>query len=194
MVVQYLLTVGSERIGYWGPRDQTDSAQHALANFMQACAKRSMPCMVGLVDRPVESADEIVRQWMPFNKRTVIYCYDDQSALRLLTSLHKHGIRIPQQVGIIGHNDTDICSFTDPPLTSTRFPFDYVARAMLHYASTWARDGHPTRMAETAIPKLMVRKSCGGELLLGMQFQDAIDQINHANRGNFHIQLQESAT
>ena len=148
--------------------------------------------MVGLIDHPVESTDEIVRQWMPFEKRTAVYCYDDQTAMRLLTSLHKHGIRIPQQVGIIGNNDTEICAFTDPPLTSSRFPFDYVARAMLHYASTWARNGHPSYLLETAHPKLIIRDSCGGKLHHGMKLKQICDELNHANHGKFHIELQET--
>ena len=145
------MSVGYERIGYCGPRFHTECIKNAMPGFTEACAKRNLLCMVGLIDHPVESTDEIVRQWMPFEKRTAVYCYDDQTAMRLLTSLHKHGIRIPQQVGIIGNNDTEICAFTDPPLTSSRFPFDYVARAMLHYASTWARNGHPSYLLETMV-------------------------------------------
>lgn len=47
-----------------------------------------------------------------------IYAFNDEYALYLLGALAHHGIRVPQEVGMVGTDNLSFCEGTWPPLTS----------------------------------------------------------------------------
>ena len=66
---------------------------------------------------------------------TGIFCYNDKIALKCMRLLSISGIRVPQDVSVIGFDDTYIAQSTDPHLTSISHPKTEMgrrcARAML---------------------------------------------------------------
>jgi DNA-binding LacI/PurR family transcriptional regulator len=55
-------------------------------------------------------------------KFTAIFAQSDMLALGALTAIHARGLRVPEDVSIIGYDDIPVSSFLNPPLTTMRQP------------------------------------------------------------------------
>lgn len=53
---------------------------------------------------------------------TAIFCGNDEMAIGAITICKQKGLRVPQDISIVGFDDVDIAEFYDPPLTTVRQP------------------------------------------------------------------------
>lgn len=60
---------------------------------------------------------------------TAIICSNDMIAIGVLRAAYMEGLRVPQDVSVIGLDDIDFAEFTLPPLTSIRLSRSDLARA-----------------------------------------------------------------
>jgi DNA-binding LacI/PurR family transcriptional regulator len=51
---------------------------------------------------------------------TAIVCGSDLMALGAIRAIRSHGQRVPQDVSVVGYDDSPLIGFTDPPLTTVR--------------------------------------------------------------------------
>jgi DNA-binding LacI/PurR family transcriptional regulator len=62
---------------------------------------------------------------------TAIFAQSDLLALGAITELRAQGLRVPEDVSVVGFDDIPVASFVDPPLTTIRQPMRQVgARAV----------------------------------------------------------------
>jgi DNA-binding LacI/PurR family transcriptional regulator len=66
-----------------------------------------------------ESGLAMVRETRP----TAVFAANDQMALRLLRALHEAGIRVPEDVSVVGFDDMPESGYFTPPLTTVRQDF-----------------------------------------------------------------------
>jgi LacI family transcriptional regulator len=90
---------------------------------------------------------------------TAIMCSNDMLAIGVLHELSHSGVRVPDEVSIIGFDDIHIASMMIPPLTSIQ-----MSRADLASAAVSALRGHlegAPRREYTIDTQLVVRESTG---------------------------------
>lgn len=63
---------------------------------------------------------------------TAIFCAADNLALGVMSALDKAGIRMPQDVSIVGFDGVAIGEFTSPALTTVSVPLEHMGAAALH--------------------------------------------------------------
>jgi LacI family transcriptional regulator len=80
--------------------------------------------------RPAEGSDEFwfvddeVARLLARTKPTAIIAGNDKMAARIIQSLHKRRVRVPEDVSVLGFDDHAMLVYaTDPPLTSVRLPY-----------------------------------------------------------------------
>ena len=71
-----------------------------------------------------EGALALLKQDNPF---TALFCGNDQSAMSAISALTSKGFDVPNDVSVIGYDDMNIASYTSPPLTTVRIPFNKMA-------------------------------------------------------------------
>jgi len=54
---------------------------------------------------------------------TAIFCFNDWGAAYLLKELRIHGIRVPDDISVVGFDDSIYAELLDPPLTTVKNPF-----------------------------------------------------------------------
>ena len=47
-----------------------------------------------------------------------VFCFNDYHALELMRQLHARGMRVPEDIAIVGYDNIDLCAAASPPLTS----------------------------------------------------------------------------
>lgn len=91
---------------------------------------------------------------------TAVFCGNDLLALGLMRGFAKHGIRVPQDIAVVGYDDVDFANVLSPPLTTIRQPkyeLGYKA-AQLLLEETRHPDQH-THQQVIFQPELLVRES-----------------------------------
>lgn len=90
---------------------------------------------------------------------TAIFAANDQMALGLLAALHDSGLRVPQDVSVVGFDDLPEAPYFTPPLTTVRQDFAELGRrgVQLVVARLAGQDLHP----DPVPPALLVRSSTG---------------------------------
>jgi DNA-binding LacI/PurR family transcriptional regulator len=136
VAVEHLLALGHRRIGYVGVPDRPQSNQYRLKGYqdaLQAANKTIDPTLVitiaGTIDH--DRIGEASLEPLLAGEATAVFCYNDATAIGLLTACARRGLAVPEQLSIIGFDDIDMAAYTFPPLTTVRQPrFELGQRAM----------------------------------------------------------------
>ena len=60
---------------------------------------------------------------------TAVFVLNDYMAIGAMHALRQRGLRIPEDVSVVGCDDIELTRFTDPPLTSIRISFEDIGAA-----------------------------------------------------------------
>jgi len=92
---------------------------------------------------------------------TAIVCSNDMTAIGVLRAAYMEGLRVPDDVSVIGLDDIDFAEFTLPPLTTIRLSRADLARAAFEALRQQAEDpGNPKLQREFLVStSLVVRGS-----------------------------------
>ncbi len=90
---------------------------------------------------------------------TAILCGSDLMALGAIRAARGRGQRVPDDVSVVGYDDSPLIAFTDPPLTTVRQPVRAMALATVH-ALLDEINGHGAPHSEYMFrPELVLRGS-----------------------------------
>ncbi|MBE3558100.1 MAG: LacI family DNA-binding transcriptional regulator [Ktedonobacteraceae bacterium] len=59
---------------------------------------------------------------------TAVACFNDIAAISAIRALREEGLRIPQDVSVVGFDDSELCMFVDPPLTTVRIEWAEIGK------------------------------------------------------------------
>ena len=109
-------------------------------------------------DWSIEAGHEVGMQFDLNSGITAIFAGNDHLALGLLSALAQRGIKIPQQVSVIGFDDIPEAAYFEPPLTTMSPNFAELGRAAMGIMLGTLNE---TALAESPglVPDLVVRKS-----------------------------------
>jgi len=131
---QRLILAGHRRIGCIEGEALMDASRDRQKGYRQALASADLPFDPELV-RPgnwePSAGYEQTRVLMGLAEPpTAIFCCNDMMALGCFEALKELGLRIPEDVAVVGYDNREIAQFTHPPLTTVLLPhFDMGALA-----------------------------------------------------------------
>jgi LacI family transcriptional regulator len=87
---------------------------------------------------------------------------DDEMAVGALRAMEERGVRVPEDVAVIGWDNSPLCEYVRPPLTSVTQPVqETVSRLVERLLERLNRTGAPAAEVTLIRPELVVRRSCG---------------------------------
>ncbi len=95
------------------------------------------------------------------SRPTAILAYNDLVALGAMHQLRRMGLRVPEDIAVIGCDNQFFCPYTAPPLTSIDMQPEEHARSAVRELLS-ARENHSATIVRDAA--LIVRESCGAQL------------------------------
>ncbi|MDQ0613976.1 DNA-binding LacI/PurR family transcriptional regulator [Microbacterium sp. W4I4] len=158
LAVNHLIEIGHRRIIHLaGPQDWYD-ARVRVRGWRDA-----------LTDAALDLSDPFVGDWTSdFGYRfglafepdtaTAIFAANDQMALGVIHGLHERGLRVPDDVSVVGFDDLPDARHFLPPLTTVRQDFAALGRLALSSIIS-AIDGEDNEQREMIAPKLKIRAS-----------------------------------
>ena len=92
---------------------------------------------------------------------TALFAFNDISAIGAIHALQEAGLRVPEDVSVIGFDDIASAAFHNPPLTTIRQPLREMGRlaaeALLQRIEKGADAPYPELL--TARPELIIRQT-----------------------------------
>jgi DNA-binding LacI/PurR family transcriptional regulator len=159
----HLTSLGHERIGLiLGPPDHMPSRRKQEA--LQIAAERAGVALpAGRVEHTMFSIEggQVAASRLLKQGVTGIVCASDPIALGAVRAVRRAGLRVPQDVSVVGYDDSAFMNCTDPPLTTVRQPLEAIGRAAVAML-VGQIDGIPVTAEELLFePELVVRGSTG---------------------------------
>jgi LacI family transcriptional regulator len=160
---EHLLAIGHRRIGFAGGPRGSRSAQQRLFGHLAALEKhRVEPDRELLLTRgfTYEHGDEMARTLLSLpTPPTAIVASSDSCALGVMHAARELGLALPDELSIVGFDDTYAAEWASPQLTTVRQPMREMGRLALRTVLSMARGERPgTHLFELATT-LVVRAS-----------------------------------
>ncbi|PZG08494.1 LacI family DNA-binding transcriptional regulator [Nonomuraea aridisoli] len=159
----HLLSLGHRRIAYVGGPATAGCNQARLHGYRAAMESEGAPVLPGYVRSGhfryhdgVEGGAAVLDLPRP---PTAIFAGSDEMAVGIMEAARARGLRIPEDLSIVGFDDTQIAQVTSPPLTTVRQPLREMGgvalRTALRLAAGEKVDSHHVELAT----ELVVRGS-----------------------------------
>jgi DNA-binding LacI/PurR family transcriptional regulator len=157
---RYLRHLGHERIAYLGHRFGYQSEEERRLGFLRAMNAPAEPIVAygdSTAEGGVRAMEELLAR--PATERpSAVFCYNDVSAFGALHATRRAGLRVPDDVSIVGFDDLPLASYANPPLTTVRQPRREMGRIAMDALFTLIGGGTPD--ASTLVRgELIVRDS-----------------------------------
>jgi LacI family transcriptional regulator len=131
--VQHLYSLGHRRIGLVTGPGGFRSAREREAGYDEQVAKLRLPNDPALKaggNYTFDSGHEAGAKLLDAKPRpTAIFASNDEMAAGVLHAARERGIAVPEDLSIVGFDDTAIAAHLWPPLTTVRWPIVEMARA-----------------------------------------------------------------
>jgi DNA-binding LacI/PurR family transcriptional regulator len=132
--VRHLISLGRRRIvTVTGPLDMAPS-QDRLSGYRSALAEAGIdhdPALELAGDFDQGTAREAVERFISAGgKFDALFAASDAMALGAMSAVRRAGLRVPQDIAVVGYDDSPLAQFSDPPLSSVRQPIEEMGREM----------------------------------------------------------------
>ncbi|GGM38781.1 LacI family transcriptional regulator [Dactylosporangium sucinum] len=165
LAVRHLLELGHRRVWHLsGPRDwlETHGRIEGWRSTLEEAGLPAPRLITG--DWSARSGYSAGIELAARDDVTAVFAGNDQMALGMMRAFHEHGIRVPDDVSIVGFDDIPEAEFLSPPLTTIRQDFDEVGRrciaALLRLIEADLREGPDRPDPDPRVtPTLILRRS-----------------------------------
>lgn len=154
--IGHLLELGHRRIG----QISTDTTAQTVERRRRAFDEHvpDGPRLVIPYPLDVDRSTREIRQLLSAESRpTAVVCDTDVVAAVTLAAAADVGLTVPDDLSVVGFNDSDIAKFARPALTTVALP----ARQAGALATSLLIQNQPEQRSHTFTPKLVVRDSTG---------------------------------
>jgi DNA-binding LacI/PurR family transcriptional regulator len=123
---EHLIALGHRRIAYLGDRFGHQSDIERCQGYREALRREGiafLPELAVLGDGKPPGGMAAMESLLQLNSPpTAVFCYNDMSALGAMRCIRNRGLRVPEDVSLVGFDDLYISAYTNPALTTVRQP------------------------------------------------------------------------
>ena len=164
-IISTLKELGHRQIGFVGePYTQGELA--LFKSTAQGLAISLNDSSIKVSDKRFEDAGkDAVRRWLDEGTLpTAIVTAYDYIALGVMKELMQNGLRIPEDVSVVGSHDMMISSLVNPPLSSTRYPNEDICKEAVSLLFKKIDNRHYRARHITKIPVEFIHRGSVGPI------------------------------
>jgi LacI family transcriptional regulator len=169
LLTSHLFEHGRSHLAFVGDPDTSPAVAERYAGFRRAHAAagvplRRPPLRVPLIEEAgAQVAQEIMRRRVKIDG---LVCGNDNLALGILQCLQSNGVRVPDDLAVVGWDDITAARYISPTLTTVREPMHDLGRLAASQLHARIGGGQPVGPAQVLATQLVLRSSCGCPALL----------------------------
>jgi DNA-binding LacI/PurR family transcriptional regulator len=173
MAMSYLTRFGHKRIAFISGPLNLNSAKTRYNAFMASSARDHLVARAEYVQegnhRP-EGGYLAMQRLLALEQRpTAVLTSNDLTAIGAMGAIFEAGLRIPEDISIIGFDDIQLSSYTAPSLTTVRLPHAEIARTAVQ-ALLGTQEGanrEPTEGVQYKIQPVFIERRSAGPVPAG---------------------------
>ena len=162
LATQHLSELGHKNIAFIAGDPEHPDATERLRGYQKALESAGIaynPKLVVSGDYSEVSGQVAVGRLVESQQKfTSIFAANDQMALGATLGLHQHGLRVPQDVSVVGFDDLPSSLYSVPPLSTINHPAYELGRLAATSMLELLTNEKPTAVVPS--PRLVVRESC----------------------------------
>ncbi|CAI6086525.1 HTH-type transcriptional regulator DegA [Paenibacillus sp. JJ-100] len=165
LAAQHLLELGHTHVAVLSEPFKVSSSQERVRGFRETLTKAGYvlgPDQIRESAADLNSAkQEALRLLSGQNRPTGLFCCNDMQAIGAIQAAKERGLRVPEDVSIIGFDNTILASVTSPPLTTIAQPIEELGRYAVDILIEELKDNNNEPKQRILKPELVVRASTG---------------------------------
>jgi DNA-binding LacI/PurR family transcriptional regulator len=166
LTLQHLHQLGHRRIAFMrggshssDADDRWDCMRAVSAMLKISMASELTVQLTSRVSSPelgFEPTCELLNRKVPF---TALVCYDDIAAIGAIRAIHERGLRVPQDISVVGFDDIQSAAFYNPSITTIRQPLVEMGATAARTLLQRVRGTNEAPDVISVRPELVVRES-----------------------------------
>jgi DNA-binding LacI/PurR family transcriptional regulator len=160
---RHLIDLGHTSIAHISGPDPFLSSRERELGFRSALDEAGLsPYCVERGEFSIASGFEITSKWIRSGSLpSAIFAADDHIALGVINALQIAGLRVPQDVSVVGYDDQMVASELQPRLTTIRQPAELIGRQGAMLLLEWINGSKVPQLESPLLfdPELIVRES-----------------------------------
>jgi DNA-binding LacI/PurR family transcriptional regulator len=170
---RHLIQIGRQRIAFIGVSLTKNVALRRFRGYLEALEEHGLPVAEELIvgpqgangQVPGYSTEEIGYEGMTRllalkERPTAIFARNDFTAVGALNAIKQAGLRVPEDIAVVGYDDIPLAAHTSPPLTTVRQPTREQGRIAAELLLRRIEAGqHPPREERVFQCQLVIRES-----------------------------------
>jgi DNA-binding LacI/PurR family transcriptional regulator len=93
---------------------------------------------------------------------TAIFCWRDETALLAIAECRRHGLRVPDDVSVVGFSDISAARLSEPPLSTVRTPLEEIGRLAVQVLAQRADEEFDATPTTRLVPTTFVARASSG--------------------------------
>ena len=147
-----------------GPQEQEDSLWRERG-YLEALETHGIPFDAALMldgEFDAQVAYQNIKGFLGQNRRKfdAVFAGNDDAAVGAMIALGEVGLRVPEDVAVVGFDDARLSPYLSPPLTTVRAPTEEVGRTAATFLFNLI-NGQPVESATLLPTEIIIRRSCG---------------------------------
>lgn len=165
LATSHLIQLGHQRIMCLTGNQIEEEVRQRVSGYLSVFKQNELTVDWKLIlkgDFSFESGYEIINQNIDIVKTvTAIFAQSDLMALGAIKALKELGIKVPQDIAVIGYDDLDIALYFSPLLTTVRQPREEIAKIGCERLIKLLNGKQsPSYESKIVQPRLIIRETC----------------------------------
>lgn len=161
----HLLSLGHTRIAHLTGPLHVIISRDRLQGYQQALHQHGLsvdPALVQEGDWTLDSGYLLMRKLLALaHPPTAVFAANDEMAIGAIRAVRERGLRVPDDIAIVGFDDIAYAAYVDPPLTTVAQPCYEIGRTAMEMVLHLIR-GEPIPQPQRVLEdRLVIRRSCG---------------------------------
>ena len=160
MAARTLVERGYTRIGFLGGPKSATSTQDRFAGFVSELVKHSgITCSHSYAGfYSFNAGREEMSRLLKDNPAEAYFCGDDVLSIGALSAIKDFGLKVPEDIGIIGLNDMEMAGWENINLTTIRQPIQKIVTASIEQIVSMLRGEHQDQPKARIFPCEVVER------------------------------------
>lgn len=167
IATEHLLESGRRRIACIGGPEELTTSVDRLTGFNEALRRFGMPLDFAYMTQADFTPEGGRRAMLELLSRLkerqaplpdAVFVANDQMALGALQALRAEGIRVPDEIAVIGVGDIPMATYVEPPLTTVSLPLRDMGMKAMHLLFELMEGGDPPQ-EPVILPVELVRRA-----------------------------------
>ena len=121
--VEHLIRSGRRRIYYCGPYEDSLSGVPRWKSYVEVMEEAGLePALLPVSEVSAFAGYRHGLGWPELGEADAVFAFNDLIAFGLARAFGERGVRIPDDIALIGYDDVEFARFTSPALTTVRIP------------------------------------------------------------------------